>query len=96
MAKQPTAYIMANKPNGTLYVGVTADLVRRVYQHRESILPGFTSRYGCTRLVWYEQYDDITDAIQREKQIKAGSRQRKLALIEAGNPAWRDLYEQLA
>ena len=86
---------MANRPNGTLYVGVTADLVQRVYQHRESILPGFTSRYGCNRLVWYEQYGDITNAIQREKQIKGGSRKQKLALIETENPTWRDLYEEL-
>jgi len=93
--KQPAVYMMANKRNGTLYTGVTSDLIQRVYQHRESILPGFTSRYGCKLLVWYEQYDDMTAAITREKQIKAGSRKKKLALIGALNPAWRDLYGDL-
>jgi putative endonuclease len=91
---------MTNNPNGTLYVGVlyvgvTTDLEQRVYQHRDATLPGFTSRYGCAPLVWYEQYDDITNAIQRERQIKGGPRKRKLALIEAKNPAWRDLREEL-
>ena len=91
----PAVYIMANKRNGTLYTGVTSDLVRRAYQHHESILPGFTSRYSCNLLVWYEQYEDMTKAIEREKQIKAGSRKDKLALIEARNATWRDLYEEL-
>jgi putative endonuclease len=93
--KQPVVYIMANKRNGTLYAGVTSDLVQRVYQHRESLLPGFTSRYGCKILVWYEQREDMISAIEREKQIKAGSRKAKLALVEAMNPSWRDLYEDL-
>jgi putative endonuclease len=87
---------MANKRNGTLYTGVTSNLAQRAYQHRESLMPGFTSRYSCKMLVWYEGYDDMIEAIGREKQIKAGSRKKKLALIEALNPNWRDLYEDLA
>jgi putative endonuclease len=93
--KRPAVYIVANRRNGTLYTGVTSDILRRVYEHRESVVPGFTARYGCKMLVWYEQYDDMIGAIAREKQIKAGSRRRKLALIEAFNPNWRDLYEEL-
>ena len=79
--KQPAVYIMANRRNGTLYTGVTSDLVQRVWQHRESEVPGFASRYGCTMLVWYELHDEMTAAIAREKQIKGGSRKKKLALI---------------
>ena len=93
--KRPAVYIMTNKRNGTLYVGVTSDLMQRVYQHREAIVPGFTARYGCKWLVWYEVHDDMSGAIAREKQIKAGSRKKKLPLIEASNPQWRDLYEDL-
>jgi len=78
-----------------LYTGVTSNLVQRVYQHRDSVLPGFASRHACRLLVWYEQYENMITAIGREKQIKAGSRKRKLALIEASNPDWRDLYEDL-
>ena len=94
--KQPAVYIMANKRNGTLYTGVTSDLVARVHQHRESVVPGFSARYGCKTLVWYEQHETMESAIGREKQIKAGSRKRKLVLIEAVNPSWRDLCEDLA
>ena len=94
--RAPAVYIMASKRNGTLYVGVTADLSRRVFDHREGVQDGFTKRYGCKRLVWYERYDLIVDAILREKQIKAGSRRAKLDLIEALNPSWDDLYEGLA
>jgi putative endonuclease len=93
--KQPVVYIMANKRNGTLYTGVTANLLQRVHQHREGLMPGFTTRYGCKLLVWYEPHHEMSAAIAREKQIKAGSRRKKLALIEAMNPAWRDLYEDL-
>ena len=93
--KTAAVYIMANKRNGTIYTGVTSDLIRRVYEHREGVLPGFTKRYGCKNLVWYEPYDAMTEAILREKQIKAGSRQKKVTLIETVNPAWRDLYEDL-
>jgi putative endonuclease len=84
---------MANTRNGTLYTG---DLPRRAYEHRESLVPGFSARYGCKLLVWYERHDAMIDAIAREKQIKAGSRRDKLALIEAPNPDWRDLYQDLA
>ncbi len=93
---QPAVYIVASKRNGTLYVGVTSNLPSRAWQHREGILPGFTKKYGCKLLVWYEIYQDMPNAIAREKQIKAGSRKKKLALIEAMDPDWCDLYEDLA
>ena len=91
--KQPAIYILANKRNGTLYVGVTSDLVKRVWQHKESLVEGFTKKYGCTLLVWCELANSMEAAIIREKQIKAGSRAKKLALIEAMNPEWNDLYQ---
>jgi putative endonuclease len=94
--KQPAVYIMASGRNGTLYTGVTAWLRERAYQHREKLLPGFTARYGCTMLVWFELHDTMDTAIAREKQIKAGSRRQKLKLIEATNPQWRDLFDELA
>ena len=94
--KQPAVYIMASGRNGTLYTGVTSDLVKRVWQHREDQADGFTKRYGCKILVWYELGVSMENAILREKQIKAGSRARKLALIEAANPAWRDLWDDIA
>jgi putative endonuclease len=87
---------MANKRNGTLYTGVTSDLVKRVWEHREAPVPGFTNRYGCKMLVWYEVGGDMEHAILREKQIKAGSRAKKLALIEAANPDWKDLWSDIA
>jgi len=93
--KRPAVYIMGSRRNGTLYTGVTSNLVQRVHQHREELAPGFTSRYGCKMLVWYEPHEDMAAAIAREKQIKGGSRQKKLALIEAMNPQWRDLYDDL-
>ncbi|WP_342239956.1 GIY-YIG nuclease family protein [Inquilinus sp. OTU3971] len=92
---QPFVYIMANKRNGTLYTGVTSNLQRRVYEHREGLIPGFTSRYGCKLLVWCEPHTSMIDAIAREKQIQGGSRKKKLGLIEAMNPDWRDLYLDL-
>lgn len=92
--KQPAVYIMASQRNGTLYTGVTSDLVARVWQHKLG-QAGFTSRYACKLLAWYELHGDMTAAIAREKQIKAGSRRAKLALIEAMNPDWRDLYETI-
>ena len=94
--KQPAIYIMANKRNGTLYTGVTSNLVQRVWQHREGVADGFTKRYGCKRLVWFEMADAMDSAIGREKQIKAGSRAKKLALIEAVNPDWDDLYDGIS
>ncbi len=93
--KSPCVYLMASDRNGTLYAGVTSDLIQRAFQHREGLVPGFTTKYGCKRLVWFEQHADMQAAILREKQIKAGSRARKLALIEAKNPTWRDLFDEL-
>ena len=94
--KQPCVYIMANSRNGTLYTGVTSNLPGRAFQHREGLVKGFTKKYGCKLLVWFELHESMYDAIVREKQIKAGSRAKKLALIEALNPRWQDLYEDLA
>ncbi len=94
--KQPAVYIMASGRNGTLYTGVTSDLGQRVWQHRTGSVPGFTARYGCKTLVWYELHADMVNAIAREKQIKAGPRAAKLRLIESANPSWRDLYDELA
>ena len=93
--KQPCVYIVANKRDGTLYTGVTSNLPRRAYDHREGLVKGFTAKYGCKMLVWYEAHATMIDAITREKQIKAGSRVKKLALIEALNPDWKDLYDTL-
>jgi putative endonuclease len=84
---------MANRRNGTLYTGVTSNLVQRVGQHREGLGDGFTKRYGCKLLVWFEVADTMESAIAREKQVKGGSRARKLALIEALNPGWADLFD---
>ncbi|SJZ94667.1 GIY-YIG nuclease family protein [Consotaella salsifontis] len=85
-------YIMASQKNGTLYIGVTSDLSRRVHEHKTEALNGFSSRYGCKRLVWYEEHADIRDAIAREKALKKWTRARKIALIEALNPDWQELY----
>lgn len=87
---------MANKRNGTIYVGVTSDLAKRAWQHREGIVEGFTRKYECKLLVWFERHDTMESAIMREKQLKAGNRKAKLALIEASNPTWRDLFEEIA
>jgi putative endonuclease len=87
---------MTNKRNGTLYTGVTSDLVKRVWQHRSGVAEGFTKRYGCKMLVWYEAGGDMEHAILREKQIKAGSRTKKLAPIESFNADWRDLWPDIA
>ena len=88
-------YIMALGRNGTLYTGVTSDLARRAYEHREGALPGFTSRYGVKLLVWYEVFELITEAMRREHTIKGYPRRWKLNLIEGENPNWVDLYERL-
>ena len=93
--KQPCVYILASQRNGTLYVGVTASLVARVWQHKNNTVDSFSQRYHVHHLVWFEQHATMESAITREKQIKAGSRQRKLALIEAMNPHWRDLYPEI-
>ena len=92
--KQPAVYIMTNRRNGTIYTGVTSDLVQRIWQHKQGI-KGFSARYDCKLLVWYEIHEEMLPAIAREKQIKGGSRRKKLALIEAMNPTWADLYESI-
>ena len=86
-------YIMASKRNGTLYIGVTSDLLTRARDHREGRVPGFTQKYGCKLLVWHEQHHDLNLAIKRETQMKGWKRAWKLTLIEKDNPTWRDLYE---
>ncbi len=95
MIKQPCVYILGNQKNGTLYTGVTSDLIKRVWQHKENLVDGFTKKYQVHQLVYYELVDDMSVAIAREKQIKAGSRAKKIALIERQNPAWVDLYDGL-
>ena len=86
---------MTNKRHSVLYTGVTSDLLRRVSEHKQKLMEGFTKKYNITKLVYYEAFRSIVDAIQREKQIKAGSRKKKLALISSLNPEWRDLAEEL-
>jgi putative endonuclease len=88
-------YMMANRRNGTLYVGMTNDLPRRVYEHREGLLPGFTRTYGLKKLVWYEPFEDMALAIRREKRLKKYPRAWKINLIAAQNPHWVDLYNLL-
>lgn len=88
-------YILASKRNGTLYIGVTSNLVRRVWEHRSDVVDGFTKKYGVHRLVYYEQTESIEAAIQREKRLKKWDRAAKIRLIEGFNPEWRDLYEEL-
>jgi putative endonuclease len=88
-------YIMANRKNGTIYIGVTSDLAKRVWEHREGVVPGFTRRYGCKRLVWFESSDDLQGARQRELQMKEWKRAWKIKLIEEQNFEWTDLYPTL-
>lgn len=88
-------YLLTNASNTVLYVGVTNNLVTRVYQHKNNIVEGFTAKYHVHKLVWYESHERIEDAILREKQLKAGSRKKKIELIERMNPKWKDLYEDL-
>jgi len=92
---QPAVYILASRPGGTLYVGVTSDLIQRVWQHKNNLVEGFTQKYGVHELVYFEQHATMINAIAREKQLKAGSRAKKLALIEQANPQWQDLYPGL-
>lgn len=94
--KQGFVYIMANKRNGTIYVGCTSDLPQRVWQHREGVIAGFTKRYGCKMLVWFEAFDDLQEARKRELQMKEWQRKWKLELIEKLNPEWNDLFDTLA
>jgi len=88
-------YILASKRNGALYVGVTNDLIRRIYEPKNDFVEGFTRKYGVHRLVYFEQCDDLDSALQREKRIKEWKRKWKVELIETGNPEWKDLYEEI-
>ena len=90
-----SVYIMTNRKNGVLYTGVTSNLPHRAWQHREGAVDGFTRRYRCKVLVWYEFHDDLQDARRRERQIKEWKRMWKIELIEALNPGWDDLFEQI-
>jgi len=92
MNRQPAIYILTNKPNGVLYTGVSSNLPQRIWQHKNKILKGFSYKYNLTKLVYFELFDDMYQAISREKQIKAGSRKSKIQLIESCNKSWRDLY----
>ena len=95
MEKQPCVYLMASSKRGTLYLGVTSDIVKRVWEHKNNLVEGFTKKYGVHQLVWYEQHVDMNVAIEREKSLKKWKRVWKVALIEEQNPEWRDLYESL-
>lgn len=92
MDKPSYVYILASRPYGTLYVGVTSDLVKRIWQHKEGVVPGFTKSHKVKRLVWYETHTDVRSAITREKQIKEWHRDWKVTLIQSLNPSWSDLY----
>jgi putative endonuclease len=95
MNKKPAIYLLTNKSHGTLYTGVTSDLPKRVWQHRNGISKGFCTKYNLTKLVYFELLEDMYQAISREKQVKAGSRKAKIKLIESINPIWRDLYQDI-
>jgi len=93
--KQPIVYIVTNKKNGILYTGVTSDLIKRIYEHKNDIIKGFSKKYNCKILVFYEIHQTMNSAINREKQIKAGSREKKIELIEQTNINWNDLYNEI-
>ena len=93
--KLPAVYILASKRNGTLYIGVSSNLAKRIWEHRNDMIEGFTKRYKVHRLVWYEIHTGMIDAIEREKRLKNWKRQRKLELIEQTNPEWKDLYDTI-
>jgi putative endonuclease len=95
MNKQPCVYMLSSQRNGTLYIGVTSDLIKRVYQHRMEMVDGFTKRYAIHTLVWYEVHEMMESAILREKQLKKWSRIAKIRLIEKQNPDWHDLWSEL-
>lgn len=95
MSRQPAVYILAGKRNGTLYVGVTSDLLKRVWQHKNDLVEGFSKKYGVHHLVHFELFDDMATAITREKRIKKWRRAWKLALIERDNPEWNDLWDTI-
>ncbi|UJB21343.1 MULTISPECIES: GIY-YIG nuclease family protein [Lysobacter] len=96
MARSPAVYILASAKRGTLYIGVTSDLVRRIWQHREHAADGFATRYSVDRLVWYEMHDTMESAILREKRLKKWNREWKIRQIEDTNPTWRDLWPDIA
>jgi putative endonuclease len=93
--KQPYVYILASKRNGTICIGVTSDLVKRVWQHRNNVVKGFTEKYNVHCLVWFENHPNMESAILREKELKKWNRQWKIVLIEKKNPYWRDLYREV-
>jgi putative endonuclease len=93
--KTPCVYILTNKPNGVLYIGVTTNLVQRTWQHRQKLVTGFSNKYNLQRLVWYERHESIDIAISREKQMKKWNRDWKIQLIETSNPGWQDLYDEI-
>ena len=95
MNKQPAVYILASKRNGTLYVGVTSDLAKRIWEHKNNLVEGFTNRYSVHHLVWYELHESMESAIRREKRLKEWKRIWKLDLIENSNPNWLDLYDTI-
>ena len=95
MDKQACVYLLASQRNGTLYIGVTSDLVKRIWEHKNNVVDGFTKKYNVHWLVWYEQHEDMTAAIEREKRLKSWKRQWKLDLIEQNNPEWRDLWDSI-
>jgi len=95
MRKQPAVYILASGRNGTLYIGVTSDLQKRTWEHKNDLIEGFTKRYSVHRLVYYELHEEMVSAIRREKQIKKWHRDWKLKLIEGENPDWNDLWEKI-
>ena len=95
MPKQPAVYMLASKYNGTLYIGVTSNLPQRVYQHREGLVEGFSKKYNVKTLVYFELFEDMPNAITREKALKGITRAKKIALIEAANPKWEDLTNKL-
>ncbi|MBU0651128.1 GIY-YIG nuclease family protein [bacterium] len=95
MDKLYYTYIITNKPNGTLYIGITSDIIKRVWQHKNKVVEGFSEKYNLNKLVYFEEYTTPEDAIRREKRLKFWKRQWKIDLIEKNNPDWKDLYEDI-
>jgi putative endonuclease len=95
MSKQPAVYMLSSKRNGTLYVGVTSDLIKRVWEHKNNLVEGFTKQYNVHQLVWYELHESMESAIKREKRLKDWKRKWKMQLIEKTNPNWQDLYPMI-
>ncbi|MGS2722548.1 GIY-YIG nuclease family protein [Porticoccus sp. GXU_MW_L64] len=93
--KKPAVYILSNRPDGVLYVGVTSNLIQRVWQHKQHLVKSFSKKYNLDLLVYYEICESMESAITREKQLKGGSRMKKINLIESGSPEWRDLYDEI-